>query len=117
MFSFNYSGPEKRKYKRVFKRFVVSTQIGPKPDDPWEVVALENVSEGGRLFNHNEEIQEGKTLRFRIKIAEDLEPVECEGVVVHAQQLGDLQLFEYGVQFTNLDPADQALIRQSISDS
>ena len=117
MFGMDYSGSERRKFKRVFKRFVVSTQIGGKPDEPWEVVALENVSEGGLLFNHNEEIQEGTTLCFRIKIAEDLDPIECEGVIVHAQQLGDLQLFEYGVQFINLNSADQSLIRQSIGDS
>lgn len=109
----NYSGREKRKFKRVERRFVVT--ILPKGDSPpWEIVDLENISEGGILFNHNEKIEEGTLLDLKIKIRQDKDAIQCAGRVIHAKKLGDLGLYEYGIGFFDVKPEDLILLRQSL---
>lgn len=112
----NYSGPERRQFKRFQKFFVVCIQTQEKASlsDEWQIVGLENISEEGMLFNHNQALKKGTILDIRIKIAPDNNPIECSGRIVHTQKLGQLELYEYGTHFTEIKPENRALIRQAL---
>ena len=112
-----FSGAEKRRFKRVERFFVVSAN--PSDDDPsdWAIVNLENISEGGILFNHTEAFKNGASLNIKIKILPDKRPFQCVGKVVRGQKLGDLRLYESAVQFTEVNPEDRALIHEALGSS
>ena len=112
-----FSGAEKRKFKRIEKFFIVSAKS--LDDDPsgWAVVNLENISEGGILFNHTEAFKLGAPLNIKIKILPDKRPFQCLGKVVRGQKLGDLRLYESAVQFTEVNPEDRALIHEALGSS
>ena len=111
-----YSGPERREFKRFQKFFVVCIQAQEKISflDEWQIVGLENISEGGMLFNHNKALEKGAILKIKIKIDPDNNPIQCIGRIVRVQKLGQLELYEYGTHFTEIKPEDRALVRQAL---
>lgn len=114
MIGLQRSDREKRKHKRVGRRFIVNMQVAEAHPKHWQIVDLENISEGGILFNHNEKIKPKSVLNFKIKISSDRDAIRCSGQVMHVTQLGETGLYEYGIQFKKLQPEDQVFLRQAL---
>ena len=112
-----FSGVEKRKFKRVKKFFVVSAKLSDDDPSDWTIVNLDNISEGGILFNHTEAFKNGELLNIKIKILPDKRPFQCLGKVILGQKLGDLRLYESAVQFTEVNSEDRALIHEALESS
>ena len=109
-----YTGKEKRRFKRVERFFVVSVKAANDDAPDWTLVDLENISEGGILFNHSGPFETGRVLKVRVKILPDKGPVECAGKVTREQKLGELDLYESAVQFTDMSLEDRALVHEAL---
>ncbi len=109
-----FSDAEKRKFKRIEKFFVVVTKLADDTSPDWTIVNLENISEGGILFNHTEPFAKGTRLSIQIKVLPNRPPVQCVGTVVRAQKLGELNLYESAVQFTEVNPDGRTLIHEAL---
>ena len=106
---------EKRKFKRVERFFVVSVKPAGDESADWVLANLENISEGGILFNHTEPFRAGASLDITIKILPDKPPFQCVGKVVRAQKLGELTLYEAAVHFTQVASEHRVLIHQALN--
>ena len=106
---------ERRKFKRIERFFVVSVKVAGDEAADWVLVNLENISEGGILFNHTEPFRAGTSLGIKIKILPDKPSFECAGKVIRGQKLGDLRLYESAVQFTKVSSEHRALIHEALA--
>ena len=106
---------ERRRFKRMEKFFVVIARVTDDDSPNWTLVNLENISEGGILFNHTEGFEKGTRLNIRINILPDKSPVHCVGKVVRGQKLGELRLYESAVQFTEVSAEGRALIHEALA--
>ena len=109
------SAQEKRKFKRIEKFFVVSVRVASGESADWVLVNLENISEGGILFNHTESFKAGTSLDIKIKILPDKPPFQYVGKVVRGQKLGELRLYESAVQFMEVSPEHRDLIHEALT--
>lgn len=112
----DYSGLERRAFKRFEKFFVVCIQAQEKASflNEWQIVDLENISEEGIFFNHNKAMKKGAILKIKIKIVPDNDPIQCTGRIIHTQKLGQLELYEYGAHFTEINPEGRDLVRKTL---
>ena len=109
----NFSGPEKRRFKRLSRAFVVRVQNGA--DNDWDVVLIHNISRGGLLFRIESDVKVGAILTFKINIALNKEAIACLGEVIHVKSLGaSTKLCEVGVSFTQISEADAHLISTTV---
>lgn len=109
-----YSGVEKRRFKRLFKQFVVRIQIQGAFSKNWDMVLIENISKGGLFFRTPTELKPGMLLNFKINIALNKHAISCVGRVVHVKPVGEPVLYEAGVSFTEIDESDAALINSTV---
>ena len=111
-----FSGVEKRRFKRLNKQFVVRIQIQGGFSKTWDVVLIQNISKGGLLFSYYKPLNEGMQLNFKINIGLHKEPLECFGKIVRVQVVGDPKTYEAGVSFVDIKPSDADWINKTVDE-
>lgn len=80
-----YSGPERRKFKRMKKQFI--TRFRSKfTTDAWEMVTMQNMGAEGILFNHEREIEPDSILDIMINFPGLKDVLTCSGRVLRSQE-------------------------------
>ena len=111
-----YSGEEKRRFKRLYKQFVVRIQIQSGLTKDWDVLVIRNISRGGMLFTYHKQLSEGMILNLKINVALNKDPIYCKGKVIHVRAFGDPRIYEAGVCFTEISVSDGDLISRVVED-
>lgn len=81
-----YSGPERRRFKRVNRSFTARVRIfqqNMKSTDSakWNIVTIRNLSAGGVSFNYSQQLPLGTKLELNIALPFTEGPVYCIGEV------------------------------------
>jgi len=79
----------KRKYRRVYKDFMVRFRVKPdetKKKEPigWDIVTTSNLSAGGMLFNYDKNLPIGTKIELRIIFPMAEGTINCIGKVLRA---------------------------------
>ena len=104
----DFTGPEKRRAKRVAKPFVLRLQKpeGSK-DNEWAFIFVKDISRSGLAFRTNDEFREGDLLNLKVSIDRKGHPIVCVGQVVRVKQLKDSEhFFEVAMVFMDLSQED-----------
>ncbi len=111
---------ELRKYKRIPDNVKVNYRIISLGEAPAEYIELrgggesENISEGGMLFEINENIPLGTFLEVHFEFADLSYPVILRGRVVRVEEIPGVSLYELGVQFTHFFAKDKELLQEHL---
>ncbi|MBU1871792.1 MAG: PilZ domain-containing protein [Candidatus Omnitrophica bacterium] len=123
-----YTGPEKRKYKRIKRPFTarvrfLNEKIEPlerpvKEDSNWDVVIIKDISAGGISFSYVEKIPIGSTLEFSIMLPFARDPIHCFGRVCRVDGADSnkpemkFQIYVIAASFIEISPANQKAISE-----
>lgn len=84
-----YIGPERRRFKRMEKEFVIKLRVYPKDKitlaGGHDAVSVQNIGGGGALFSYGKEIEVGRFIDLKIKFSGLHEPIKCLGKVVRIE--------------------------------
>ena len=106
----NYTGPDRRQYKRIRQHFIVRFK---KPGMPWQMVTAQNLSAGGVLFNFNDKLDKDTTIDLKINFPLIKEPISCSGITVRADQPSAGPVFKIAVKFLDIVSGEKSTINKS----
>ena len=112
-----YTGPERRRHKRIKKSFIAKFKFRPLPgqsiDSEWNMVTIRNISAGGILFNFNRKINLGSILEFEINFPASKAPIKCAGRVLRVETPKTMSLFHVATIFVKINDKDKDLINKA----
>src|SRR5258708_5975256 len=109
-----FSGPEKRKSKRIDQPYNVRIRVRSHSNEDWNLVLIRDISNGGILFNNHQEIAIGTLLDLKINIVFEEPPIECSAKVLRCRALGQSGLYEVGLQFEPQDFQNRQKIDRAV---
>lgn len=84
-----YTGPERRRFKRIKKEFVIKLRVYPKGKvilkGEHDEVSVQNIGGGGVFLSYGKEIEIGRFVDLNIKFSGLHEPIRCLGKVVRIE--------------------------------
>lgn len=95
--------------KRQFKRVPIVTQIDAQAGGFPFIAVAENISTGGMLIHTAKQIQEGQVVHLKFTLPGEEDPILIDGIVQHNTPGSYL-----GIQFSNVDSADLAVIQKFV---
>ena len=112
----DYSGPEKRRARRIKKPLVLDIR---RPSDPpekeWGISTVKDLSATGVSFRTDEEFKQGESLMVRVTVLRNVPPVECKATVMRIQPLkNDEYKFEIGLTFVGLTLHDTEWLARAV---
>ena len=110
----NYSGPERRRFKRTDHPFNVAFRSQENPGLPWNLALIQDISSGGLRFQHDAELPTDSIWVLKINIGLGEPPVKCEGKVLRCLRLNQSNFYEVGMQFGTLDLQQRGLIDRAV---
>lgn len=121
------SGPGRRKFKRIDKKFEVRLHVysDKKAAIPgrYDMVSLKNISAGGALFAYNKELKIGALVDLNITSPILSEPVKCLGRVIRVEPAsqsrmpGQIPLYYTAVRFIEtMDRKEQEMINNIVEE-
>ncbi len=90
-----YERTKIRKYKRTetlyMARFRVKQYEDQEISSPdWDIVAVENLSAGGMLFNYNKNLERDSLLDLKIDISKFTPTLNCVGKIIRIEEFQHL---------------------------
>lgn len=119
------SGAEKRRFKRIEKKFVVTLRVYSDKKTTlaakYDIVSLKNISAGGALFAYNKELKIGTLVDLNIASPMLAEPVACLGRIIRVEPPsqsmlpGQIPLYNIAVRFIEtMDRKEQGMINNIV---
>jgi len=110
-----YSGPERRKFKRIKRPFMAKFRLGADEsyenmDIGWNMVTVRNLSAEGALFNFDRMIKQGTKIDMQIIFPLSRGPISCMGNVNRVEQGAAPNISYYAICFADIDDNDRKLI-------
>ena len=101
------SSKERRKFHRAGQAFTLRYRIIGELDASWYEVTTMNISAGGVRFRSPDVMEPESMLQLQVILPNVKEPFVIHGRVVWTQ-LQASKVLEYGVEFENVTPTQQA---------
>lgn len=112
----NFSGAERRRFKRLNKQFVVRIQAVGNVSKGWDIVMIRNISKGGMCFMTSDELKTGDTLNFKINVKLNHNTILCDGTVIRVRTIRKPNVYEVGISFKDIQGADGDLISSTVEE-
>ncbi len=112
----NYTGPDRRKYKRIKQRFIIRFR---QADNTWQMVTAQNMSAGGVLFNFDnsvDRVDRDAPLNLKVVFPLIKEPVNCLGKTVRIVRPSGSTFFQIAVKFLDIGEEEKSIINKSADD-
>jgi hypothetical protein len=115
---YEYVIPEKRKYKRIKKPYLVRFRIKPYGNQgvvskDWNMVAVNDLGAGGLFFNSSRKMKTGTTLDLKIDFSRSIPPIECRGVITRLKSHPNTSIFGIASAFTGIDEHIKEMINKT----
>ena len=110
-----YSGPERRKFKRIQKPYMVRFKPHNDPDVKWDMVAVLNFGAGGALFYHNQKLEADQILDIKINFTPSKDAITCMGKVIRCDGV-PAKMYLLAVNFVDIDELQQEYVNKTIED-
>jgi c-di-GMP-binding flagellar brake protein YcgR len=110
----DYSGPERRRSKRIDHPFNVAFRSKENPTLPWNLSLIQDISNGGLRFQHDAQLSADSVWLLKINIGLGEPPVKCEGKVLRCLKRNQSNFYEIGMQFGGLDLQQRGLIDRAV---
>lgn len=117
----SYSGPERRKYKRIIRNYIAKFQR-VNINDPdgigsaWEMVVVQNLSAGGVLFHYNQAIDKDTIIKLKINFPLTETPIETVGRINRLEIQEKAVIVGLAAHFIDIPPNDMEVINNCATD-
>ena len=108
------SGPERRKYTRIKKNFILSYFDVATPDQKFELTQLKNISQGGMCFITTRSFAPNTHMGVELKTPYLADTTYLEGAVLESHEKVTGMLYETRLQFTLLNPQAEFVLSKLI---
>ena len=109
-----YTGPERRRFPRVERRFIISYQAIEKADSLARS-QTRNISLAGLLFTAECHFPQGTKLALELRLPISIEPIEISGSVVESREIVPNQIYDTHLSFLNIDTKDEEIIKRTVN--
>ncbi len=113
------SGQERRKYRRIERRYITRFRI--KPDkiqkitpSNWDLIGVKNLSAGGILFTYHENLGIDSNLDLKIGISLSTPTINCVGRIIRIDRSQSHSLFRIATEFTEIEDQVKEMISTTI---
>ena len=106
--------PERRKYVRIKKNFILNYHVKNHPQEHFEVSQLKNISLGGMCFVASKSFPPSTKISIELKTPYLANTVNLEGSVLEANEKLKNILYEIRLQFDKLNPQAEFIINKII---
>jgi c-di-GMP-binding flagellar brake protein YcgR len=110
-----YGGPERRRYKRIRKPYMVRFKPHDDAEARWDMVAVLNFGAGGALFYYNSKVDEAQILDIKINFSSSKEAITCQGKVIRCESV-PAGMYLIAVNFVGMDELQQEYVNKTIED-
>jgi len=109
--------PERRKYRRIKKRFLISYRrfaydMWQKAYGTWELKFMDNLGAGGLLFFCEEKLDVGIVLELKLKLPISETPLHCTGRVLRIETTPPSKVYRVALGFVELVDQDKNRINR-----
>lgn len=106
-----------RKHKVMDKLYIARFRVKQDkdmdmPSNTWDVVALNDISAGGMVFDYNDYLGIDTHLDLKINISKSIPTINCVGKITHIQQLGPDSMFRTVTEFTEISGEEKEMINK-----
>jgi len=108
-----YTGPERRKHRRISARFIVSYRV-MEEEDAVDISQTKNMSLGGMLLTTNREFKSGTTLALDIRLPFDPNPIMLIGKVVESREIIKDLIYDTRLSFLAVDERHRKAIGDTV---
>ena len=126
-----YERTKIRKYKRMETPYMASFRVKQHEDQEmsspdWDIVAVENLSAGGMLFNYNKNLERDSLLDLKIDISKSTHTINCVGKIIRIEEFQylltqDVQplnsMFRIATEFTEIDKHERDMINITVEET
>lgn len=105
---------EKRRFPRLYRRFILRAAAFGESPLRWSFVTIHNLSPSGILFTYDRPVYEGMVLHFKIDFPDRV--IECMGRVVRAGARGAVPQ-DVAARLEGVNPAEQQYIENFVRQS
>ncbi|MDO8602768.1 MAG: PilZ domain-containing protein [Candidatus Omnitrophota bacterium] len=106
--------PERRKFKRINRSYIVSYAIVKGEDLKFDVSQTRNLSEGGLLFMSDREFEKGAILKIKLRLPEFSDYVTVRTQVIESTQLVKDIMYDTRVKFIEVEQKVRESIRKLV---
>jgi c-di-GMP-binding flagellar brake protein YcgR len=110
-----YKGPERRRYKRINKPYMVRFKPRDAAEDEWDMVAVLNFGAGGALFYYNKDLKKGSILDVKINFTQSKPVINCTAKVLRSEKV-PAGMYLIALNFIDIQKSDQDFLQGSIED-
>ena len=108
----NKRGPERRKYERIKKSFILSYFKLDNPEHKFEITQLKNISLGGMCFVTTHSFEPSTKLGIELKTPYISETTYLEGTVLQSHEKMKNTIYETRLQFDSLDTEATVMLQR-----
>jgi len=109
------SVPERRRYKRINKNFIMTYFDVKNPSHKFEITQLKNIGMGGMCFVTSKPYLPDTVLGVELKTPYISETTYLEGIVLASHEKVKNMLYETRMRFNKLDPQSEFLLAKVIN--
>lgn len=102
--------PEKRKYERIRKNFILKYFEKNNPDKKFEVSQLKNISIGGMCFVTTQKFTPGTLMVIELKTPYLASTTFVEGKILDSHEKAKNILYDTRLEFVNIEPEAKYLL-------
>ena len=109
-----YNGVERRKYQRIEKPLIIKFRVNPENYRranyfEWDMVSVNDLSDGGLFFNSSYNIHDGTLLDFMFGFPKSSTPVKCTGIVTRVKKQPHTSIFGIAAAFMEIEEKEKKL--------
>ena len=104
--------PERRRYIRIKKSFLLSYSNKSEPKEKHEITQLKNISLGGMCFVTSQSFTNPTELDIELKTPYLAETTHLEGVVLESHEKMKNRIYETRLEFRNLNTEAKILLEK-----
>ena len=112
-----YNIPERRKYVRIEKPYIIHFRVKPcdgEASNNWDAVTVVNLSAGGLFFYSRTNLEVGTILDLGIGFSRIFPSAICVGRVIRTKRYLDISKIGYAIKFTEISELTKILINKSL---
>ncbi len=106
---------ERRQYKRIEKHFILSYYATDHPEHRFAATQIKNISGGGMCLITEQTFTPGTILELEVKSAFFSNITRLQGEVLQSHERVKNIIYETRIQFKNISPEAEAVIKKSIT--
>ena len=104
--------PERRRYIRIKKSFLLSYSNKSEPNEKYEITQLKNISLGGMCFVTSQRFTVSTELNIELKTPYLAETTHLTGIVLESHEKMKNRIYETRLEFRNLDTEAKVLLQK-----